>query len=132
MVAGAEQVLQAAAAMYGVQVDVEKTSHFFPPWRSNSPAMLAHAMGEWKEMGRGEDVIPEPNGQFGTDDVFFLMQQVVRNGGQALYMVLASDDDKGRMRNIHDPEGRFDLAPELMDAGVELATRVLRRMGGSA
>jgi hypothetical protein len=45
-----------------------------------------------------------------------------------MYLGLGSDDDGGRMRNIHDPDGRFDIVPDVMDAGVALATTVFEKI----
>ena len=88
------QVLESAAKMHNVNVSIVKNNDFtYPAWNKNSPELINLAIETWKEMGMGDNYIKYPFGELGSDDVIFIMKEVVKNGGHAIYMGLVSDDD---------------------------------------
>ena len=120
-------ILETAASLYDVKVSIEKTNDFtYPAWNENSTKLINLAIDTWKEMGMGDNYIKYPFGELGSDDVIYIMKEVVKNGGHPIYIGLVSDDDSGRMKNIH--TDRFDFKDDLLIKGVDLITRMINKI----
>lgn len=128
MKAKALHIVESAAKMYDVKVKIELewNDMKYPAWNENSPELIQLAIESWKEIGMGNNVIKHPFGELGTDDVIYIMKKVIKNGGKAIYIGLVSDDNSGRMKNIH--TNRFDFKDDLLAIGVNLITRMIEKI----
>ena len=118
-------VLNSAAKKYNVKIKIKKDV-CYPAWNDNDEDLIKLAIETWKENGMGDNFVKYPFGELGTDDVVYIMKEVIKNGGKALYIGLVSDNDSGRMKNIH--TNRFDIKDDLLNAGVNLVTKMIEKI----
>lgn len=110
----AREVLEGAAQMQGVDVEIEAVG---AARGGESSPQLARRVAEMAgEIPQLEQV--EESGWFGgSEDFTYLMERVQERGGQATYVVLGSDLAGGH----HNPA--FDLDESVMSVGVHLLAR---------
>jgi aminobenzoyl-glutamate utilization protein A len=121
------QILESTAKIYNVKLNLKKIEKAcYPAWPGNSPELVNLAIEMWKEMGRDENIINPRFGEMGTDDVIFIMKEIIQNGGKAAYLVLVSDDSKGAMKNIH--TDRFNVRNDFFEVGVNLIVRMIEKI----
>jgi len=122
-------VLETTADMYNVSLITKKKSRRqYPAWHYNSPDLIELVKKSWEEMGFGENIIEKPIKEGGTDDAIYIMQEIQKNRGSAIYFFLGSANPDGTKTNVHNPDGLFDVMPETPQTGVDLITRVFKHI----
>ena len=122
-------VLKATADMFNVNVKYEKLKSWtYPAWYYNSSNLIEYVKTTWKDMGYEENIIHKPFKEVGSDDVIYIMKNILINGGSAIYIILLSGNPDGKMKNVHDPCGKFNVMPTILKKGVELFTRVFHKI----
>ena len=97
----AERVIEAAAAMYGVEVSVEKVGG--AAGGSNTPELAAFVAKRAKELGVFSKIVNDCD--FGaSEDFAYFMERVQSHGGQAAYLMVGADLAAGH----HDSHFNFD------------------------
>lgn len=109
---GAMNVLEGAARMNGVQVDVEEQS--FHESVRNSEKLVDKVKDAALKAGIPEEAIQTKYLAPGCEDAPFIMKRVQENGGHAAYLLLGCDVKGGH----HNPT--FDFDEDLLDWGVEV------------
>lgn len=97
----AKRVIEAAAAMYGVEVSVEKVGG--AAGGSNTPELAAFVAKRAKELGVFSKIVNDCD--FGaSEDFAYFMERVQSHGGQAAYLMVGADLAAGH----HDSHFNFD------------------------
>lgn len=97
----AARILNAAAAMYGVDVEIKKVGG--AAGGSNSPELAAFLKDKAKEIGIFKNIVGECD--FGaSEDFSYFMEKVQSHGGQAAYMMVGAELAAGH----HDSHFNFD------------------------
>ena len=105
-------VLEGAASMNGVEVEVEEQS--FHESVSNSKELVAKIRDAAMRVGIPEEAIIMQYLAPGSEDATLIMKQVQESKGQAAYVCIGCDVKGGH----HNPT--FDFDEDLLDWGVEL------------
>ena len=97
----AERIIKAAAAMYDVNVTIEKAGG--AAGGNNTPELASYLENRAKELGLFRDIMSETN--FGaSEDFSYFMERVQERGGQAAYMMIGAQLAAGH----HDSRFNFD------------------------
>lgn len=97
----AKRVIEAAAAMYGVEVSVEKVGG--AAGGSNTPELAAFVAKRANELGVFSKIVNDCD--FGaSEDFAYFMERVQSHGGQAAYLMVGADLAAGH----HDSHFNFD------------------------
>lgn len=121
------KILKDCAKKYNVNVKWKEILKYHPSWNyQNSPKLMKLAAQAWKELGMGDYIVDQ--WFHGGDDVFFIMREIVKNGGHAAHFRIVSDDDGGRMKGQHDESGRFDINNDLLHVGVKLFAKIVEKI----
>ena len=97
----AERIIKSAAAMYDVEVRIEKAGG--AAGGNNTPELAVYLENRAKELGFFRDIMSETN--FGaSEDFSYFMERVQERGGQAAYMMIGAQLAAGH----HDSRFNFD------------------------
>lgn len=101
MEAEAKRVIKAAAAMYGVEVSIEKVGG--AAGGNNTPKLAAYVAKRAAELGVFQKIVTDCD--FGaSEDFAYFMERVQSRGGQAAYLMIGADLAAGH----HDSHFNFD------------------------
>lgn len=118
MARAAERVVQAAAAMHEVTVDLKVVAEAAS---AACDPELIRIVREAATATRGVDEIVDSMGISGSDDATILMEAVQARGGRATYLLVGSALPAGHHQSS------FDLEDASMAIGVELYANILRQ-----
>jgi aminobenzoyl-glutamate utilization protein A len=118
----AHRVLEAAADMHDVDVDVEEGSR--AP-SAESDAELAAVVADVAGRTEGVDSVVDEAALGGSEDATYLMRAVQERGGLAAYVGVGTDNPGGHHT------GTFDVEDDTLDIGVRVLAESVRELGRS-